>query len=98
MLHEDAGIEVANRSAVGKDIAGHLRPHTWRWWRCRVHGREPGDAHSVRDVFEQTPVSTEAEDEGHMVAAACTADTNGTVHLAMLEPAWTSSGSNCALI
>ena len=63
-----------------------------------MHGREPGDAHSVRDVFEQTPVSTEAEGEGHMVAAACTADTNGTVHLAMLEPAWTSSGSNCALI
>ena len=69
LLHEDARIEVATRSAGGKEIAGHLRPHTWRRWRCRVHGREPGDAHSVRDVFEQTPVSAEAEDEGHMVAA-----------------------------
>eukprot|EP00959_Pyramimonas_sp_CCMP1952_P361496 7570693-Pyramimonas_sp.AAC.1 len=30
LLHEDAGIEVADRSAVGKEIAGHLRTHRHR--------------------------------------------------------------------
>ena len=67
LLHEDTGVEVANSSAVGKQIAGHLSPYTGHRWRCRVHSREPGDAHSVRDVIENVAISADAKDKGHGV-------------------------------
>ena len=87
LLHEDAGIEVADRSAVGKEIAGHLRPHTRHRRRYWVHGREPADAHSVRDLFAENPISAEAEDEGHTdwaIGATCAAETSNSEYLSKL--------------
>ena len=66
-LYVDFGVEVANSSAVGKQIPGHLSPYTAHRWRCRVHSRDPGDAHSVRDVMENVAISADAKDEGHGV-------------------------------
>ena len=87
LLHEDAGIEVADRSAVGKEIAGHLCPHTRHRRRYWVHGREPADAHSVRDLFAENPISAEAEDEGHTdwaIGATCAAETSNSEYLSKL--------------